>query len=771
MAHADASAFGRELRRLRQHAGVSLNRLAESVHYSKSYLSKVENGVKPATRDLATRCEEALGVAEGALVGLCPRRARTRAAADRGDPWTGGVLVPRQLPAPVRHFSGRRRELALLDRIFTDREEEGGTSTGGRAHRPSPLIAALCGTGGIGKTALAVHWAHRAADRYADGQLFVNLRGFDPTGAPLAAAEALRGFLDAFQVPAGQVPVGLDAQAALYRSITAAKRLLVVLDNARDAEQVRPLLPAGPGCSVLVTSRDPLAGLVAAQGARPVALDLFGAQSARELLTAQLGGEPVAAEQRAADELLELCAGLPLAINIAAARAATRPDLSLAGQVEQMRAARSRLDALSTGDRATDVRGVFSWSYRLLRPEAMRLFRLLGLHPGATIARPAAASLLGVGREQVRAPLEELTRAHLLTRQSDGRYALHDLLRAYAAELVAAMDEDEARRAALSRVFEHYMLSAQHAAHRLNSQAAAPARQPATPGVEPERFADYGEAMAWFEAERACLTAIVAAAANGHESHAWRLSAALTTFLDRRSLWTELAEVQRIALAAARRLDDAAAEAGSLRGLGRACMRLRTYDASRDHLRRARDIYEKLGDPAGLAHTNHDLALVSEQEGRPEEALDYAIQAWRGFQAAGNLRAEANSLNTVGWFYAMTGRYEAALEHCGQALARYRDLGDADSEQAGTWDSLGVVHHRLADYAQAASAYERAIDLYRKTGDRYYEAGTLVRLGETRHAAGDLKGARTARSRALTLLAELQHPDAEKVRAMLDEDR
>jgi tetratricopeptide (TPR) repeat protein/transcriptional regulator with XRE-family HTH domain len=779
VAHADALDFGRELRRLRRLAGISLSRLALSVHYSKSYLSKVENGVKPATRDLAARCEQALGV-EGALVGLCPQRGRGRVA-DRTD---SAALVPRQLPAPTRHFSGRASELALLDELFQTAQPRHapGSEYGHREYEDKGApgrsqesdyehgmsVAVLCGPGGVGKTALAVHWAHRVAAHYPDGQLFVNLRGFDPAGTPVAADEALRGFLDALQIPAQQVPVGLDAQAALYRSATATKRLLVVLDNAREAEQVRPLLPAGADCAVLITSRDPLAALVAAEGIRPVALDLFGPAQARELLIARLGAARVEAERHAADRLLELCAGLPLAINIVAARAATRPRLSLGAQVEQMQAARSRLDALSTGDQSTDVRAVFSWSYRLLSAGAMRAFRLLGLHPGATVGERAAVSLLGLAANEVHGLLDELVRAHLLACHTDSRYAMHDLIRAYAAELATAVGEDAECDSALLRVLEHYVCSAQDATALLNARSETVRREPAIAGVRPERFADYDEAMAWCEAERACLIGAVADAdAAGHAIHAWQLASALTTYLDRRSLWAELAEVQRIALAAARRREDARGEASSLRGLGRACMRLRAYTVSGEYLRRALDIYTALGDLSGLAHTNHDLALASEQEGEQERALGYAVRALELFQAVGDRSVQANACNTVGWFYAMNGQYDQALEQCRRALALYGDVDDSASEVAGTWDSLGLVYHRLGDFQAAAAAYQRAIDLYRKASDRYYEAGTLVRLGDTQSAAGDHETARAVREQALAILDELRHPDAAQVRASL----
>ena len=365
------------------------------------------------------------------------------------------VSVPAQLPPAVAVLTGRDAELASLDAIVP------GAAHGGAAADATAVIAAITGTAGVGKTALAVHWAHREREQFPDGQLYVNLRGFDPCRPAVEPGEALRGFLDAFAVPQERIPASPDAQAGLYRSLLAGKRVLVVLDNARDAAQVRPLLPGSPGCLALVTSRDHLTALAAAVGARLLALDRLAAPGARDLLASRLGPGRIAGEPEAADEIIERCARLPLALSIVAALAAARPGFPLAVTAAELRQATAVLDPFHGGDVCTDIRAVFSWSYRALGPDAARLFRLLGLHPGPDMTVGAAACLAGIAAGQARALLAELTRGNLLTEHRPGRYAFHSLLRAYAREQAHAHDDDSARGDAAARVLDHCL----HAAH------------------------------------------------------------------------------------------------------------------------------------------------------------------------------------------------------------------------------------------------------------------------------------------------------------------
>lgn len=666
---------------------------------------------------------------------------------------------PKQLPAGVPGFTGRAAHLERLDALLP------GDKT--RGQPTAVVISAIDGTAGVGKTALAVHWAHRVADKFPDGQLYVNLRGFDPTGSAVPPTEAVRGFLDALQVPAQRVPAGLDAQAALFRSVLAGRRVLVVLDNARDAEQVRPLLPGTPGCLVVVTSRDQLAGLVAAEGAHPLTLDLLTPVEARRLLARRLGEERIAAEPRAVDDIVALCARLPLALVIVAARAATQPGLPLATLVEEVQRARGGLDAFSGDDPATDVRAVFSWSYHALRAEAARLFRLLGLHPGPDLAAPAAASLAGLPVGAATRLLAELTRARLLVEHAPGRYTFHDLLRAYASELAGTADPEADRHAALHRLVDHYLHTAYAAARLLYPHRDPIPLPPTPPGVAAEDLGDHGQALAWLTAQQASLVAAVErAGALGFDDSAWRLAWAVADFLDRQGDWGDLAATQSAAIDAAHRSGDRAGQAHAHRGLGWAHTPLGRYDEAISHLGYALDLYGEVGDHSGRAHVHRDLAWVRNLQGRPEDGRHHARQAFDLFRTAGNRAGQGRALNAMGWFHVVLGDYEQALDSCRQALALQQEIGDQPGE-AAAWDTLGYAHHHLGQHQEATACYRRALDLLGVLGDRYHEADVLGHLGDAYEAAGDADQARRAWRQALDILDELGHPDADGVRAKL----
>ena len=405
----------------------------------------------------------ALSVARGHALpspaGAGPARAAdpalTARSADAGGPagaagpaLAGRVqrVVPRQLPTAPSHLAGRTAELQALTRLVKGAGDAGGTV----------MLSAISGAPGVGKSALAVYWGHQVADEFPDGQLYVNLRGFGPAGPAVSSAEAIKGFLAAFQVPPAAVPAGPDALAGLYRSMLAGTRTLVVLDNARDIEQVRPLLPASPGSLVLVTSRNQLAGLVANEGAWPVSLDVLPEPDAGELLARRLGPARVMAEYDAVTELARLCAGLPLALSIAASRAAARPDFALSALAAELQEEKGRLDALEVGDAAGSLREVFSWSHQQLSHSAGRVFRLMSVHPGPDMSVQAAASIAGIAVPDAQRALSELTNASLVAERSPGRYHCHDLLRVYAAEQASDCDGDIEVRAAAHRMIDHY---------------------------------------------------------------------------------------------------------------------------------------------------------------------------------------------------------------------------------------------------------------------------------------------------------------------------
>jgi DNA-binding SARP family transcriptional activator len=680
---------------------------------------------------------------------------------------------PAMLPAAVAGFAGRSAELAAL------------SAMPGRNGQPV-LITAIGGTAGVGKTALAVHWARQHAAWFPDGQLYANLRGFGPAD-PLPAAEALRAFLSALHVPAAQIPASLDGRRALYRSQLAGKKILILLDNARDPDQVRPLLPASPTATVLITSRNELASLVVTDGAQPIILDVLTDGEAHQMLTRRLGPGRVAAEPAAASELTTLCARLPLALAITAARAAAHPALPLSALATELRQATSRLDALATSnhtthpqangdgtthppatsEEATDARAVLSWSYQQLAPATARMFRLLGLHPGPDITAPAAASLAGADPPQARRQLRELTRGCLLTEHTPGRYALHDLLRAYATEQTHATDNHQARHHATTRILDHYLHTAHTAALLMQPHRGLPTLDPVRPGVTAEHFANHQQALAWFEAEyRVLLSAVSLAAETGLDVHAWKLPWAMTSFLDWRGHWHEWAAVERTALAAATRLGDKTAEAMARRGTAAVCARLGDHDQARIHLAECLELYRQLGDRSGEARVHQDLSGEAEQQGRYADALGYAEQALTLFRATADRAGEANALNSIGWCHAQLGNPRQARPFCQRALRLYQELGNRYCE-AHIWDSLGYAEHQLGRLADAVDCYQHALSLFREVGDRFGEAEILTHLGDTRQAAGDRQEAQDAWRHALAILDDLHHPDADQVRARL----
>jgi tetratricopeptide (TPR) repeat protein len=684
------------------------------------------------------------------------RRNGRQRAPGRGARASARQGVPRQLPTALRHFSGRRRELAELDRLLDL-----------ALAAESVPVTAISGTAGIGKTTLAVYWAHRVADRFPDGQLYVNLHGFDANGAAMDPAEAVRRFLDALSVPPERIPADLDAQAALYRSQLAGRRMLVVLDNARSSAQVRPLLPGTPGCLVLVTSRSQLTSLIAADGAHPVTLNLLTSGEARLLLSRRLGTDRVAADPAAVTEIITRCARLPLALALTAARAAVRPTVALRLLADELSDTQQRWQALTNDDPTSDVRTVLSWSYQGLSPAAARLFRLLGLHPGQDTDALAAASLAGLAAGTARPLLAELTQASLLAEHVPGRYTFHDLLRAYATHLAHTTDPEQERRAATGRLLDHYLHSAYSAALLLVPPHDAPALGPKQPGVTPEQHTGYEHAMRWLTAEYRVILAVIGhAAAAGRDTHAWQLTWTVSTFLDRQGHWHDFAIAGGTAVAAADRLADPAAQAWARRILARACTRLGRFNEANTHLGDALGLYCQCADQAGQADTHHSLSILAWRRNRLEAALDHARKSLDLSRAIGHRGRQAGALNGIGWFQALLGDPQSALASCEQALVIHTELGDLHG-QAHTWDSLGYAHHHLGRHGQATACYRNALSMVRHLGDRYQEADTLGHLGDTYLATGDQPAARDAWQRALAILGELGHPDAEQVRAKL----
>jgi DNA-binding SARP family transcriptional activator len=706
---------------------------------------------------LARRLDAELGVRPGpelAAAHLEVLRQEVRPAAARTA--VARRAVPRQLPADVWRFVGRAAELATLTQLLDQAAEAGGTV----------VISAIGGTAGVGKTALAVHWAHQVAGRFPDGQLYIDLRGFGPIGTAMTAAAAVRLFLDGLGVAAERIPADPDAQAALYRSLLAGRRMLVVADNARDADQVRPLLPGAPGCLVLVTSRNQLTGLAASHGSRLLTLGLLTEAEAGDLLERRLGQERTAAEPAAVTELAGLCARLPLALSVAAARAAARPGLPLAELAGELRGTRARLDGLRTDDAATDVRTVFSWSYGQLSRPAARLFRLLGVHPGPDITVPAAASLAALPLDAARSALTELAWAHLITEHLPGRYAFHDLLRAYAAEQAEARDTGDARRAALHRALDHYLHTAYAASRLMNPHRDQITLCPARPQVRAQQVTALDQALDWFEAEwRVLLGAVALAVSEGFPDHTWQLFWAMATFLFRKGYLGEMVAAGQSALIAARQLGDLGGEAAVRRHLGRAQTVLGAGDEGGEHA--TFSLNREAGRVVAEARAQVDVVDLYYAQRRHRAALPDGQEALRLCRAAGFGRGEALALNAVGWTLAQVGRYQEALVHCSQALAMCGELSGDNVAQSYILDSVGYLHSRLGHHDEAISCYQQAIGLLTGTPAVTLRAVMLANMGDAYDAAGDPGAARRAWQEALAILDDLRHPEADRLRSRL----
>ena len=650
-------------------------------------------------------------------------------------PHNGYRIVPAQLPADPRGFTGRRGYLERLDALMTLTE---------------PALILLTGTGGVGKTALAVHWAHRIRQQFTDGQLYVNLRGFDPSGCPMGQSEAIRYFLDAFQVPHEAIPAGTQAQAGLYRSVLSGKRMLIVLDNARDAEQVRPLLPGASGCLVIVTSRNDLRGLVAAEAAHPVFVDLMSASDARDLLVHRIGVDRVAGYHQHLDEIVTTCGGLPLALAIVAARAAARPAFGVDVLAAELRQSDGGFESFAVDDIVTDPLTVFSWSYRVLESEVASLFRLLGLHPGPEVGVGAAASLLGLPEGRARNLLMRLAHANLATEVAPGRFALHDLLRSYARQLVQAHDDSPWRDAARRRMVDHYLFTGYTAAillDPLRDPIPIPVTLPAE-GTTIDRLADHRDALRWFRQEHPVLLRVVEhAAMSGMDRSTGQLAWCLSCYLDLQGHMADLAATQRTAYHAAARIEETCLQAVAGRLLARALANLGEYDEGRSLLREILD----LGTPVDRAHTNAALCQVEQSKGDHRTALLHARSALDLFRANDHPMGQARALNLIGWSQLHVGDAGEAVKNCRQALRLLDRAGDRIVE-GNTWDTLGLASHHLGKPGTAIECYERALAIHQDLGNRLYEAETLLHIAHSCDTLGERQRAEKARRDAMEIL-------------------
>ncbi|HET8684690.1 MAG TPA: BTAD domain-containing putative transcriptional regulator [Micromonosporaceae bacterium] len=663
----------------------------------------------------------------------------------------------RQLPAPVRHFVGREAALDELDRLAE------------AAGQDAVMISVVHGTGGIGKTALAIRWAHRAAARFPDGQLFVNLRGFDPTREAMTPAEAIRGFLDAFAIPADQIPVSLDAQVSLYRTLLSGRRMLIVLDNARHVDQVRPLLPGGSGCLVIVTSRNELTGLVAVEGAHPLTLELLTAQEARHLLASHLGQARLHAEPGAVDELVGRCAQLPLALAIIAARAAAHPTFPLATFSAELADAQRRLDAVDGGDQFTQIRSVFSWSYQRLSTQAAHLFRLLGLHHGPEVTVPGAANLAGVPSSRARQLLSDLARAHLVTEHATGRYTLHDLLSAYATEQAQAHDTEARRRAAARRLLTYDL----HAAAAADALVAPHRRRnPLPDGALPTdlpRFLHRAEALAWLETERANLVAAVRQAWEYQEYDiGWRLANLLWALFHLDKHWDDWIGTHQTGLACAQAINDRKAEFTMLSSLGTAHRERRQFDEARRCHHLALELSRQIGDRHGEAQALNGIGAVWGDLCQTQEARRYFRQALEIRREVGDRWGEAITICNLGEEDLDDGEFESARLHFKDALEIRRQIGDRWGE-AMTLSCIGQAYQADQQQNEAVRYLEEALAIHRELSDYSMEAIDLHYLGVSYRGLDQAELSEAYLREALAIYQRLGMPGADEVRVLLGE--
>lgn len=662
-------------------------------------------------------------------------------------------VVPRQLPAPVRPFVGREAALAALDDLL----DRAGTGTSA-----AMVIAAIDGGAGVGKTALAVRWAHQVADRFPDGHLYVNLRGFDPAGEPMLAAAAIGSFLAALGVAAEQIPVSIDAQASLYRSLLAGKRMLVMLDNAGDAGQVRPLLPGSPGCVVVVTSRRQLTGLVALEGALALSLGLLCDTEAYQLLTARLGAPRVDAEQGAAAELVRLCARLPLALVIAAAQLANRPRMRLSTFTKKLREAQSRLDFLDCGDALASLQAVFSWSVAGLPAPAACMFRLLGLHPGLDITPSAAASLADVPLQQARTALQQLASANLITEHSYDRFGLHDLLRAYVVEQARAAGSQGGNQGATRRILDYYLHTARAAARVISPRRRHVSLAPATPHCKAAEFSDYDAALRWLKSEHANLVAAVTHAADqGEHEIAWKLPVELWDLFSLGYYWPDWVRCTKTGLISARQLGNSAAQAWLLNHLATACHLSGDTEGAIGAFREALDIRKLIGDRHGMASVLANLGRTLSEVRRLQESTQCLQRALEIFNQTNNLTEQSRCLYLLSATYRRMGRIDDATDSADRALQTIRRIGDEANESTALVQ-LALAALSAADYANAIAHSRRAAELAHRRDDQADKAEALATLGHAFLASGQAEEARLALMTARDIFTDVGYQNAEE---------
>ena len=668
---------------------------------------------------------------------------------------SGRRLIPAQLPHDVLGFTGREPELAGLASLAASHE---GAAV---------VITAIDGVAGIGKTALAVHFAHHAASVFPDGQLFVNLRGFDPEHPPLDPADVLARFVRALDARASQLPADLDELAGMYRSQLRGRRILVVLDNAVSAGQVRPLLPGAAGCLAIVTSRNRLSGLVAVDGAQRLTLDMLPPDEAVALIARIAGDGRAAADPAAARQLAELCGRLPLALRITADRAAAYPHLSMADLASELTAERDRLDVLATDEQASQIRAVFSWSYRALPPAAARAFRLLGLHPGQDISIAAAAALLSASVPETRQLVKILTGGHLLEETGRDRYQFHDLVRVYAAECARASEPGQDQAAAICRLLTWYLHTADAFRRIFNPDNPHLPLDPPPAACRPPVFTTHRQAWDWADSELTNLVPVLRTAPTaGNHILTWRLPVTVMVIFDLLGNVADILPGLRSALTATRELGDRTAEASLLASLAEAYLYADPPDAAIQCCQDAFAIFAGLDDWYGQWKAQYLEGLACLNLRRFSDALDCIQQSLATARRASDIRAEGMSLTWLGAVHEHLGSYETAIglrEQAAAALGQTRNRW----QYAYALHKLAEARHHHGRTADAVDTYQQAQAIFCQIGDRRTQADILLQLGHAHTTAGQPDAAQQSWQQAVAILEELGDPRADHIRTQL----
>ncbi len=735
--------FAALLRELRAGARLTQEELAEAAAVSPRSISDLERGVAVSPqRDTIRRLAGALGLT-GLVRAQFEAVARGRAVPAAADAAHvgGAAAATRTLPRDVASFTGRQQELQDLVNATAGAAESGGVVS----------IHAIGGMAGIGKTAFAVHAAHRLADRFPAGQIFLTLHGHTPGYRPVDPADALASLLLTAGVPAGQIPASQEARMALWRDQVAGKQLLLILDDAASSEQVVPLLPGAGGSLVLVTSRRHLSAL---EDATAISLDTLPPDQATALLVRLAGRAGLSPDDPAVGEITRLCGFLPLAIGMVARQLHHHPAWTVAGRAAELAAAVDRLELMATEN--LSVAAAFNLSYADLTDDQQRLFRRLGLHPGTDIDAYAAAALDGTGLSAARRGLEALYDQYLLTEPTQGRYRLHDLIRQHSRTLADRIEPDDDLDEATTRLLDYYQHTAARAGILITRHArtALPLAAGNTPAAVPD-LADQEKALAWARAERASLLACLDhAAGTGQHARVIALTAGVAGLLERDGPWAEAITRHAAAVQAARHLGDRLGQAGALSDLGVVRRRTGDYPAAAQELERALGIYRDLGDRLGQANALSDLGDVRRLTGDFVIAVQAQEQALGIYRDLGDRLGQASALSHLAAVRLATGDFLATAPALEQALGIYRDLGDRLG-QASALTNLGLLRQLTADYPAAAQELERALGIYRDLDDRLGQANALFVLGSVRLTTGDYPATAQALEQALGIYRDL----------------